>query len=605
MKHSKIFRTLVSTIILCLLLLAVPATPALAQPITVSPTSGTVGTTVTVTGYGFTGVPYVYIFFGYYATYPVKSSTVIGGQFSTTFVVPNTATPGIHPVTVQDTATYGAATVATTGYFTVTQVQLTISPLSGYVGDHITISGTGFAANSPITFFWDNVIVSGTTTTTTTAGSFTTTTFTIPPTSRGSHTIKAQDASNNSATATFTVLPKITVTPISGGVSDAVSISGTGFTANSPITFFWDNVIVSGATTTATTAGSFTTTTFTIPPTSRGSHTIKAQDASGNNATTPFTIAEIITITPTSGTSDTIVTINGTGFSASRPITITYDAVPVTTNPAVIYTDVNGSFTTSFNVPTGGAARTYSVAATDGIYSASASFVAMTDATISQTTTEASPGYAGMELTITGTGFKPNATVTITYTSEPVVLKTVPTDVSGAFSSTVTIPASVSGSHTITVTDGYTSKQFDFVMESQTPPVPAPLLPEEGIKTKARVHFDWEDVTDDSLPVTYTLQIASDTDFTTMVLEKAVLTTSEYTLTKEEELESVSKEEPYYWRVKAIDGAFNESESEARSFSTGFQWPDFVGWPLYLVIGVGGLLLLILGFWLGRRTAYY
>jgi len=520
MKHSKIFRTLVSTIILCLLLLAVPATPALAQPITVSPTSGTVGTTVTVTGYGFTGVPYVYIFFGYYATYPVKSSTVIGGQFSTTFVVPNTATPGIHPVTVQDTATYGAATVATTGYFTVTQVQLTISPLSGYVGDHITISGTGFAANSPITFFWDNVIVSGTTTTT-------------------------------------------------------------------------------------TTAGSFTTTTFTIPPTSRGSHTIKAQDASGNNATTPFTIAEIITITPTSGTSDTIVTINGTGFSASRPITITYDAVPVTTNPAVIYTDVNGSFTTSFNVPTGGAARTYSVAATDGIYSASASFVAMTDATISQTTTEASPGYAGMELTITGTGFKPNATVTITYTSEPVVLKTVPTDVSGAFSSTVTIPASVSGSHTITVTDGYTSKQFDFVMESQTPPVPAPLLPEEGIKTKARVHFDWEDVTDDSLPVTYTLQIASDTDFTTMVLEKAVLTTSEYTLTKEEELESVSKEEPYYWRVKAIDGAFNESESEARSFSTGFQWPDFVGWPLYLVIGVGGLLLLILGFWLGRRTAYY
>jgi len=209
-----------------------------------------------------------------------------------------------------------------------------------------------------------------------------------------------------------------------------------------------------------------------------------------------------------------------------------------------------------------------------------------------------------MELTITGTGFKPNATVTITYTTEPVVLKTVTTDASGAFSAIITIPSSVGGNHTITVTDGFTTKQFAFVMESQAPTIPVPLLPEEGMKAKSEAYFDWEDI-DDPSGVTYTLQIASDADFTTIVLERTDLTSSEYNLTEEEKLESVGKEEPYYWRVKAIDGASNESQSEARSFYTGFQWPGFIGWPLYLVIGVGGVLLFLFGLWVGRRTAYF
>ena len=141
-------------------------------------------------------------------------------------------------------------------------------------------------------------------------------------------------------------------------------------------------------------------------------------------------------------------------------------------------------------------------------------------------------------------------------------------------------------------------------MESQAPPEPAPLLPEDGVNVEVVTTFDWDDV-DDLSGVTYTFQIASDANFTTIVLDKPGLTSSEYTVTEEEQLEPVSKDEPYYWRVKAIDGASNESESEIRSFYSGFQWPDFIGWPLYTVIGIGGVLLIIFGFWLGRRTAYY
>jgi len=71
---------------------------------------------------------------------------------------------------------------------------------------------------------------------------------------------------------------------------------------------------------------------------------------------------------------------------------------------------------------------------------------------------------------------------------------------------------------------------------------------------------------------TYTLQVATSEDFysASMVLEKAELTSSEYTLSESEELEPRSKEEPYYWRVKAVDGASNESAwSGERAFYVG------------------------------------
>jgi hypothetical protein len=213
-----------------------------------------------------------------------------------------------------------------------------------------------------------------------------------------------------------------------------------------------------------------------------------------------------------------------------------------------------------------------------------------------------------MELTITGTGFKPNAPVTVTYTSDPITLATVTTNANGNFEVKVTIPPSVGGNHTITVTDGYTPKEFTFVMESAPPPIPPPLLPMMGVKAKAKAYFDWEDVGDvdpPSNPVTYTLQIASDANFTSLLLEKTGLTTSEYTLTDAEKLKSTKKEAPYYWRLRAIDAASNASEwTGAGTFYVGFIFaiPELTGWVLYGLIGAGVLLLFFLGFWAGRKS---
>jgi hypothetical protein len=599
MKYKKAFRILSIAVILCLLIIAIPATPVLAQTIYCTPTSGTVGTVVTVTGYGFDPAthPTVHIFFD--STYVAVVSVLAGGSFTTSFSVSTYTTPGTHYVTARDGPTYATSTQLAMAYFTVTARQITLSPSSGYVGDTVTVSGTGFNASSTVTIYFDTTAVG--TATTNTSGAFSGATFTVPDSYRGTHTVKGSDASGDSTGVNFTILQKITVTPASGAVGDTVTVSGTGFTASSSITFYFNTQSVSADTTTTNANGSFTNNTFTIPSSSRGSYTIEAEDASGYSATATFTIGQKIAITPATGIPGTLVTISGTGFRASQTITITYNAVAVTTNPAVITTGATGSFTATFNVPAG-LAGTHPVEATDGTYSYSADFVATADATISQTTSTASPGYVGMELTITGTGFIPNATVTITYATEPVVLATATTDENGAFSAVITIPPSVGGSHTITVTDALTTKQFVFVMESEAPPAPTLLLPEADDKAKGEAYFDWEDVDDDS-GVTYTLWIASDAGFSQVVLEKDGLTDSEYTLTEEEKLESVGKDEPYYWSVKAIDGASNEGPwANAWSFRVGFQWPKFVGWPLYTLLGFVGLLLFILGFWMGRRS---
>lgn len=601
MKYNKVSRILAVAVIFSLLMLALPATPALAASITLSPTSGAAGTPVTVTGTGFPSTyngQNVFIFFK--NTY-VTSALVTGGTISAPFVVPSTYTTAqTVAVTVQNVE--GTTTLAT-AYFTVTARQITLSLSSGYVGDTVIVSGSGFDANSNITIYFDATYAGAATALAT--GTFSGATFTVPESYRGNHTIKAQDASLNYATATFTVSPKITVTPTSGGVGDTVTVSGTGFAANSAsVTIYFDSATVGTATTTNA-YGTFSGVTFAAPSSSRGSHTIKAQDYSGNYATATFTIAQKITITPTSGVAGTTVTVTGNGFSPSRTITITYNANLVTTTPTTITTDSTGGFTAiSFTVPAG-LAGTYPVEASDGTYGASANFTATIEVTISPVTSEAEPGHVGDEITVSGTGFKPTSEITITYTSETVRFTTT-SDANGAFSYTFKVPKSAHGPHTITAIDTIgNSLQVTFIVESTAPATPEPLLPAADGKAKSKAHFDWGDVTDDSSPVTYDLQIASDADFKTILRDKPGLDTSEYTLTEEEKLESTEKDTSYYWRTRAVDAASNASAwTTSRAFRVGFilGLPELTGGVLYGVIGAGVLFLFFLGFWVGRKT---
>ena len=222
-------------------------------------------------------------------------------------------------------------------------------------------------------------------------------------------------------------------------------------------------------------------------------------------------------------------------------------------------------------------------------------------------TVEVSPaqGPAGTTVTVTGTGFAANGTVTVSYDATPVATGSA-IDADGAFSVVFTA-SGTAGSHTITATDttSTVTSAFTITTDSTPPPIPAPLLPIMGGKATSKARFDWDNVTDPSTPVTYTLQIASDTNFATIVLDKTGLTTSEYTLTEEEKLQPATAETLYFWRVRAIDGAFNASGwTGAGIFHVGAAFA-LTGPILYVVIGFGYLLVFFLCFWISRRGASY
>lgn len=504
MKYNKIFRVLVIAIIVSLLALIIPATPAAAISITLSPEEGRPGDTITVTGSGFTSGACIIIQFNYSPKRTISLGTTT--IFSTSFIVPNVS-PNTYLVQAVDCAAYG---VLASAYFTVISASIDIDRDDGQVGTEVEIDGEDFNANEDITVEYDGDDID-----------------------------------------------------IEEGDDDTDS------------------------------DGDFSCTII-IPESAAGEHTITVtSDDTGATAEAEFTVEPAISISPTEGAAGTSVTISGTGFNQDDDITISFAASEI---PTAIETDSNGSFSGTFKVPAK-SKDTYKVKASDGTNKESVNFTVTAGASIDTTT-----GNIGSSLTISGTGFIASGTVTVKY--DDVQVATTTADANGKFSVTFDVPASQHGDHTITASDGITTKQFTFTMESEPPEVPALLLPADNIKVEAGVSFDWEDVEDVS-GVTYTFQIASDKDFTSIVLEKEGLTDSEYTLPEETNLKSAKKDAPYYWRVKAIDGAFNESEwTTSRSFYSGFQWPELKGWLLYLLIGVGAVLIGLLGFWIGRRTAY-
>jgi IPT/TIG domain len=109
-----------------------------------NPTSGVIGTSVVITGVGFTGANQVR-FNGTSATFTVNSDTQI------TAIVPAGATTGPISVTKQ-----GNNTATSTTNFTVTPSPVptitSFNPTSGTVGTSVTIIGTGFTGASEVTF---------------------------------------------------------------------------------------------------------------------------------------------------------------------------------------------------------------------------------------------------------------------------------------------------------------------------------------------------------------------------------------------------------------------------------------------------------------------
>jgi hypothetical protein len=246
----------------------------------------------------------------------------------------------------------------------------------------------------------------------------------------------------------------------------------------------------------------------------------------------------------------------GTGFGYKSEVNIYFGIHPV----ASAETGPNGNFDIEFNIPDI-TPELYDVKAEDELGNVDKIKFNMTAGASLNT----DKGHVGSIVTIEGSGFEPGGTVDIIYDNTPASSTTA--DNHGSFTAYVIVPPSSSGSHVITASDGETTRQLTFRVEAEPPPAPRLLLPADGTDASARVNLDWQDVTDSSLPVAYSLQLASDPNFSSMALEAEGIYVSEYSLSEEEQLAAVSQRTPYYWRVRATDSAGNKSEwSLSQSF---------------------------------------
>ncbi len=407
--------------------------------------------------------------------------------------------------------------------------------------------------------------------------------------------------------ATFTVIDgEIEVEPEEGVVGSGVEVSGEGMRPNQRISVEYDGDkvdIISGDSETNS-EGQFVCN-IVIPEGVIGGHTIAVSDESGDRAEVEFSVKPEITLNPIKQAIGGGVGVSGTGFPEDEAITLVIDGLEVNTTPAPLDIDSLGSFSCSFVVPFFDSCEVRKVVAYDSedVRLTEAQLAILAGITLSPVTSPASPGYVGMGLGVRGIGFIAEADVTVTYTinDEAIPVATARADDSGKISVMFTIPPSLAGSHAVTATDGVTSLTSTFIMESQAPPMPRLLLPEIGGTSQAEAYFDWGDVKDPS-GVSYTLQVATDADFTDMVLEKEGLPQSEYAVSEGEMLASTGAAAPYYWRVRAVDGSSNEGDwSPSGLFSVGSSWLSSL--VLYASYGVGVLFLVIVLFWWLRWRA--
>jgi len=434
---------------------------------------------------------------------------------------------------------------------------INLSPNSGAVGTMVTISGENFESykGDDIYIFFDNKEIDASPIVVPQTGSFQFG-FNIPEdTAPGEYTIRARNEMGSTlALNTFTVLkPEINLSNKLGTVGSKLVVDGEGFYAGKVVMIYFDTRLL--GTLTASSTGEFSYS-FNVPDSTSGIHIITAGNKEGDSHEVGFEVIPRITLNPVTGAVGSILEVGGNGFAQKRDVSVFFQSDEV----AYAKTKESGTFEpVSFNVPSV-PPGTYEVKAKDERgNTAKYYFTVIAGASVDQTTAS-----VGSELTVSGTGFEANGEIGMEF--DGVAVATITADNNGMFEVVFKVPARQHGEHVITVSDGVNTRQIVFEIESDAPPVPALVLPNDKSEAKAATSFDWEDVDDPSSPVQYNLQVASDGDFKSVVLEKT-LAESEYALSDAEALAAVTEDSPYYWRVKAIDGAANESEwSSPRSF---------------------------------------
>ncbi len=312
----------------------------------IDPAEGPVGTTVTFKGYGFTASQQLQIKFNDTVVTTTTASSV--GSWTLNYTIP--ATPG-GGYTFDIQAKEGTVWVAwVSKYFKVTP-KITTTPGSGTVGQTIAINGTGFASKEKdieVTFggkkvkkisyseengSWSDIIA-------------------VPPVQRGDYKIDASGTSTRARDVpdvTFTVNPGILLEPISAYIGDTITVAGGGFAlGETGIQVYFDGMVETPTTITANMSGCWESS-FILPASTYGSHTVSASGDITQPAVTRTlnTLAKILEISPIEGAPGDSVSLTGNGFHGSQKLTVTIGGTAASGD---MRTQTNGNVVISFRV---------------------------------------------------------------------------------------------------------------------------------------------------------------------------------------------------------------------------------------------------------------
>jgi IPT/TIG domain len=381
------------------------------------------GTSVTLTGTGFTGVTAVH--FG------AASGTAVTVSSDTSLTV--TAPPGTGTVQVTVTRPSGTSNGLVYTYNPLPAI-LSVLPNSGTTlgGNTVVIAGTDLASATSVTF--DGVPA------TITLNTPLALTVTTPPHAAGpvDVAVTTPDGTATSVGAFTYVEPPPTlvgITPANGPQAGGTSITltGTGFTGVTAVHF-------GAASGTAVTVSSDTSLTVTAPPGS-GTVQVTVTRPSGTSNSLTYTynpLPAIISVLPSSGTTlgGTTVVIAGTDLTSAT--LVTFDGVPAT---ITLNTPISLTVTTPAH-----AAGLVDVAVTtaDGSGTAVGAFTYVEPPpTLVGISPANGPQAGGTSVTLTGTGF--TGVTSVDFGGTPATNVTVSSDTS----LTVTAPP---GSGTVQVT---------------------------------------------------------------------------------------------------------------------------------------------------------
>ncbi|NBP68214.1 MAG: hypothetical protein EBR30_17660 [Cytophagia bacterium] len=266
-----------------------------------TPTSGTAGTSVTITGLNFstTASQNTVRFNGVQATVTAATATTL------TVTVPVATSTGKISVQV------GSSTANSATDFQIIPVIASFAPSLGNVGSNVTITGTNFsttAANNIVKF-------NGTAATVSTATASSLTVVVPVGATTGKITVEVATQIATSATDYTVTLPLVIVTgfiPNQGAVGTTVNISGNNFSTNPA-----NNIVRFNGVLATVTAASQSNLTVTVPSgASTGIVSVQVGSQTANSSANFLIPAPTVSsFTPIQGGVGTVVILTGTNFS--------------------------------------------------------------------------------------------------------------------------------------------------------------------------------------------------------------------------------------------------------------------------------------------------